>query len=178
MSHAFNRSRYQDPCLRGLHCLQAKGYSLTELIWVIALIGVLAGIAIPSVSNSFGSSKAVVARDKVEMLNKGLSAFAQCAGFQITRTPISGSAVDETLVLHDLQTRSLTNPTMGSPYVEPTYNPKQSSDVNDYRIVWTSNFVFKLLSPGESGTGLQVPFDGSDTGPYWVAPPGYNPGGR
>lgn len=156
----------------------AAGYSLSELIWIIALMGILASIAIPHMAESLSNSKAVIARQKLEMMNKGVHAFAECAGFSITRTPMNSSGADETLVLHDLQTRSLTNPTPGSPFVDPTYRPVSSSDPTDYRIVWTSNFVFKLLSPGESGTGLKVPFDGSDIGEPWVAPPGYNPGGR
>lgn len=154
------------------------GYSLSELIWIIALMGILASIAIPHMGESLSNSKAVIAREKLEMMNKGVHAFAECAGFSITRTPMNSSGADETLVLHDLQTRSLTSPTPGSPFVDPTYRPVSSSDPNDYRIAWTSNFVFKLLSPGETGTGLKVPFDGSDIGEPWVAPPGYNPGGR
>lgn len=173
--HLRSKARF---CLLKAAPKHIGGYSLSELIWIIALMGILASIAIPNIGESLSNSKAVIARQKLEMMNKGVHAFAECAGFSISRTPINSSATDETLVLHDLQTRSLTNPTPGSPFVDPTYRPVSSSDPNDYRIVWTSNFVFKLLSPGETGTGLKVPFDGSDLGDPWVAPPGYNPGGR
>ncbi len=154
-----------------------SGYSLTEMVWVIALMGVLCSIAITQVGGTMGVSKDAVAREKLEMLNRGVHAFAQCAGYQITRPTLSGGA-DEILVLHDLQTRLTTNPTPGSPFVQPTYRPVTSSDTSEYRIVWTTNFIYKLLSPGQSGTGILVPFDGSDIGDPWVAPPGYNPGGR
>lgn len=158
--------------------LGVAGYSITELIWIIALMGILASIAIPHMGESLSNSKAVIARQKLEMMNKGVHAYRECTGQPMTNAPISGSAGDETAILRDLQFRSLTNPTAGSPYVDPTYNPVSSNDPNDYRIVWTSNFVFKLLSPGETGIGLKVPFDGSDIGNPWVAPPGYSTGGK
>lgn len=154
------------------------GYSLSELIWIIALMGILASIAIPNIGESLSNSKAVIARQKLEMMNKGVHAYRECTGKPLTNPPVNAVAADETGILRDLQFRDPNNPTPGSPFVDPTYNPVSSSDPNDYRIVWASSFVFKLLSPGEPGTGLKVPFDGSDIGEPWVAPPGYNPGGR
>lgn len=154
-----------------------SGYSLAEMIWVIALIGILTAIAIPQFGSGLGAAKLAAARQKVEMLNEGLAKFEHASGYQIMRTPM-GSAADEILVVHDLQSRTEEHTVIGSPFVEPTYRPVSSSSTEDYRIVWSNNFIFKLLLPGQSGTGLKVPFDGSDIGPPWVTPPGYNPGGR
>jgi prepilin-type N-terminal cleavage/methylation domain-containing protein len=158
-------------------CRSFRGYSLAEMIWVVALIGVLASLAIPQFGSGMDAAKLAAARQKVEMLNEGLSKFAHAAGYQISRTPMSSGA-DEILVVRDLQSRSEEHTIIGSPFVDPTYNPASSSSTSDYRILWTSNFTFKLLLPGQSGTGLKIPFDGSDIGPPWVTPAGYNPGGR
>lgn len=154
-----------------------RGYSMSEMIWVIALMGILASIAIPQLSVGLDSTKLAIAKEKVEVLNRALAEYNHSSGEQRSDTPMASGA-DELIVLHDLQSRSENNPLPGSPFVQPTYRPSSSSSTADYRIVWSSNFNFKLLVPGQTGTGLKIPFDGSDIGPAWVTPPGYNPRGR
>jgi prepilin-type N-terminal cleavage/methylation domain-containing protein len=150
------------------------GFSLTEMIVVISVIGALAGIAFQSFGDLNESTKEVVAREKVEMLNHAVDAFNQCRK-QLTETPLA-TAGDELLILAYLHWRDPVNPDPGSPFVDGRYQPTSSSDTSEYRIQWTGNFTFQMLPKGTPGTGLLVPFDGSDM--KSTTSPGVNPRNR
>ena len=154
----------------------AHGFSMTEMVWVVAVLGILAGMVIASVGTVASRAQETVAHEKLEMLNSALGTFAQ-TGSEINFPASSGSYSDEVVVLHYLQGRSTTNPQAGSPFVSPRYRPEASSSSEDYRLMWTGT-MFKLLTPGQSGTGLKVPFDGSDLGQAWIQPPDWAPYGR
>lgn len=169
------------PCLQRpqrRRCQVPGGYSLTEMIWVVALIGILATIAFTQVTQSLGGSRLAAARHKLEMLNQALHACAMSerelnAG---DAAPSAGTG-DEGLILMILQYRNTANPRPGTPYLEPTYRPTTSSSTEDFRLQWTGQ-LFTLLEPGESGAGLKVPFDGSDFGTAFQYPPNFSPMGR
>ncbi len=154
----------------------ARGYSMTEMVWVVAILGILAAIVISQAVSVSDASKLTAATHKLEMLNSALATYAQ-TGQEITFPADSGSATDETVVVHYLQGRDPTSPQMGSPFISPNYRPAPSSDPADYRLMWTGG-QFLLLTPGQSGTGLQVPFDGSDMGAAWIQPAGWKPYGK
>lgn len=154
------------------------GFSMTEMVIAISVIGVLAGIVIPSFSGILTGSKESLANEKLEMLNQGLNSYGH-AFKEYTAAANNTSASDELTVVLDLQYR---NPNearalTGSPFVRTDYRPMTSSSADDYRIVWTG-FRFKLLRPGDSGTGIRVDFDGSDIGTPFVFPPNYSSSGR
>ncbi len=155
----------------------AGGFSMTELIWVVSMLGILATLVVNSVGMVVKGARETVAHEKLEMLNSALGAYAQ-TGAELAFPTNSGSSSDEVVVLHYLQGRSTKNPQAGSPFVSPRYRPAASSDTEDYRLTWTGS-MFKLLLPGQSGTGLKVPFDGtSDIGDAWIQPPDWAPYGR
>ncbi len=137
------------------------GFSMTELVVSLAVIGVISSIAVTNMGGSYGVSKEIIAREKLELLNSAVHRhnFAN-RPFTPYEPTLSTSASDEVQIV-----QTLTNPDLGSvgaPYIYSTYKPQPSSVTDDYRITWTGR-VFKLLEPGQSGTGLEVPFDGSDT---------------
>lgn len=154
------------------------GFSLTELIWVIASLGVLAGIAISHVGSMSLSAQSAVAHEKLEMLNRGLHAYAS-SGSEITAgiQPVRSDIVDEQTVLLYLQYRDPVNPTPGSPFIDPRYRPVGSSSTSDFRLQWAGS-LYKVLAPGQAGTGFKVPFDGSDMGTPYQFPPNFRPQGR
>ena len=154
------------------------GFSMTEMVIAISVIGVLAGIVIPGLTSTLSGSKETMAIEKLETLNQALNAYGH-AYKEYTYTPNNSSGTDELTVLLDLQYR---NPNeakalTGSPFVRTNYRPGTSSDSSDYRIVWTG-MRFKLLRPGDTGTGIKVVFDGSDTGTPFAYPPNYSSSGR
>jgi prepilin-type N-terminal cleavage/methylation domain-containing protein len=152
----------------------SAGYSLTEMIVVLSVVGILAGIVISQIVGATEGARIGVARQKLETLNRAVAAHQQSniRDNLENQLPADGAHGDELRVLQQLQYRNPTRPTMGSPYMAPNYRPAGSSSDEDFRIRWTgSNFV--LVMPGEAGTGLQVAFDGSDIGPDFVHPPGY-----
>ncbi len=148
---------------------------MTEIIWVVAIMGILSAIVITSVGQVSDGSKLTVATEKLEMLNHALATYAQ-TGTEINFPSGSGYS-DEVVVLHYLQGRNEASPQVGAPFVSPYYRPQPSSNQADYRLQWNGT-LFKLLVPGQTGTGLQVPFDGSDTGDAWIQPPDWQPYGR
>ncbi|MDB6116882.1 MAG: hypothetical protein JWO08_663 [Verrucomicrobiaceae bacterium] len=152
------------------------GFSMTEMVWVVAMLGILATMVIANVGSVVQGSRETVAHQKLEMLNSALATYAQ-TGSEIN-FPASSSSSDEVVVLHYLQGRSTSNPQPGSPFVSPRYRPQSSSSTDDYRLVWTGA-MYKLLVPGQNGTGLRVPFDGAgDIGEAWIQPPDWQPYGK
>ena len=154
------------------------GFSMSEMVITIAVLGVLAAIVIPMLVGTITGSKEALANAKVEMLNQGLNEWAHSFK-EYSFTPNNGSASDELTIVLDLEYRNPNpNKTLtGSPFVNPSYRPKESSSLADYRITWTG-FRFKLIRPNSSGTGIKVEFDGSDYGTPFVYPPNFSTSGR
>lgn len=157
---------------------QLPGFSLAEMIITVAILGVLAGVVIISLSGAFEASRDTMARERVEMLNIGLNKFA-ATNYNLTFTPQQGSAMDEMFVLRSLQYRNpdAAHARTGSPYVTPRYNPMPSSSITDHRLRWTGR-LFELLLPGATGTGIKIEFDGSDMSEPYEFPPNFQMAGR
>ena len=153
-----------------------RGLSMAEVLTVVAIIGVLVAIAIPNVGGLLGSSKATVARNLVETLNQAVHRFNQ-TNYEMLIPAVSSSSEEELLVLRTLQYRNPANPKPGSPYMRRDWNPATSSNTSDYRVAWSGS-LYKLLAPGQSGTGLKVDFGGGDLGEPFVFPSGYTMAGQ
>lgn len=154
-----------------------RAFSLTEILVVVAVIGVLTAIAIPVYSNVTESAKNVQADDFAETLNKSVRNYAQAA-WEIPTAGDNSATTDEFIVIRSLQYKwPATSMKPGSPFFSQLYNPTASSSSTQYRIRWNGK-IFESLRPGTSGTGLLVPFDRSDyaTTPYSF-PDGYQPAG-
>lgn len=152
------------------------GVSLVEMVVVIAVVGILAAVAIPSISGTLGPSKKAIASNLTETLNGAVHRFNQ-TNYELLFTGVSASAQDEMLILRTMQYRDPVDPKPGSPYMRNDWNPATSSSTADYRIIWTG-VLYKLLEPGVSGTGLKVNFDASDLGVPFVFPPGFTMAGK
>ncbi len=151
---------------------------MSEMIIVIAILGVLAGIVIISLNGMFAASKETLAIARVEMLNSAVHTWST-ANRELNFGRQDGSANDELIVLRDLQFRDPNEEkaSIGAPYVPPEYNPDKSSKIDDYRIRWNGR-AYELLRPGQSGTGLLMAFDGSDLTKPFKFPPGYQSSSR
>lgn len=140
---------------------------MSEMIIVIAILGILSGIVIISMQGSFEASREALARARVEMLNSGVHTYST-AQPTLYYDRKDGDIIDETDALRALQWRDLDERKAkpGSPYVPPEYNPLNSSSPDEYRIRWTGR-LFELLLPGQPGVGFLMVFDGSDfTAPH------------
>ena len=93
--------------------------------------------------------------------------------------PMDGSAADEMVVLRTLEFRDpdIDRAKIGSPYVDPRYNPVSSSSSASYRLRWTGK-LYELLKPGQTGTGLLMNFEGTDFTTAFVFPPNFKMAGR
>jgi prepilin-type N-terminal cleavage/methylation domain-containing protein len=154
----------------------AFGFSLAEVLTVIAVIGILAAVAIPQISGVLSPSKTAIARNLVETLNGAVHRFNQ-TNYELLFTGVSVSGQDEMLILRTMQYRNPDNPAPGSPYMRSDWNPAISSSTADHRLMW-SGTLYRLLEPGQSGTGLKVNFDGSDLGVPFIFPPGFTMAGK
>lgn len=154
------------------------GFSMTEMVITVSVIGVIATILIPAMTGVVLGSQEAIANQKLEMLNQGLDSYAHSVQ-EYSFAPINSSATDELTVVLDLQYRNpnANRAPTGAPFVVPEYRPSPSSSTADYRMMWTG-YRFKLIRPGQSGTGIKVAFDGSDIGTPFVFPPNYSSSGR
>lgn len=155
------------------HRKTCHGFSMTELVTVIATIGILASIIVVSFPDVNTKGKTVLAQQRLEMLNNALSS-SNLSGRRIDAPANLSTATDEQLIVMTLQMRD--ESLVGSPFVIPNYRPAASSDAKDYRLRY-NGIRFELLLPGQTGTGLKVAFDGSDLGPARVFPPNFRPYG-
>lgn len=172
--------RHAGPCRSSWSGLGAgcQGFSFTEMVTTISLLGILAGIAVTRLGGTYEASRAALAMERMESLNRNMKErAASLREYVLTRS--DSSTGDELLVLMDMQYR---NPDpekadFNSPYIEPHYRPATSSSKLDYRLRWTGR-MFELLKPGTEGSGLKVAFDGSDVGAPRQYPSNYNSSGR
>ena len=144
----------------------------------ISILGVLAGVVIILMQGSYGASQEALAISRVEMLNSALHTWST-ANREMSFIRRDETTADELIVLRDLQYR---NPdpdkaAIGSPYVPPEYNPKNSSSMDEFRIRWNGR-NYELLRPGQEGTGLLMVFDASDLTEAFQFPPNYQSSGR
>ena len=77
--------------MKNLKISKKKGFSLVELLVVIAVIGVIAAIAIPAMSNVFENSRTAKARRNAQNLASTYAA-ARAAGAVFTSTTAAGVA--------------------------------------------------------------------------------------
>ena len=152
---------------------RCAGFSLVELVVAIAIIGFIASIAIVAYEKMIDGVRKSVAWDKGEILNLGLKKYSQIVHDMPTAANDS-STDDEFLVLRSLQWRDDADPTLDSPYVRQDYNPAVSSSAEDFRLRW-NGFVFEVLNPGDTGSGLKVVDDGSDITTAYSFPSDYSP---
>jgi prepilin-type N-terminal cleavage/methylation domain-containing protein len=140
------------------------GFSLTEMIATISMLAILAGIALVMLNGAFDSSKENMAINRLEMVNKALNSYMTNVA-EIVWPENTSSTSDELTILAGLRHRSSDKNKIivGSPFIDPNYNPKASSDLSTFRLRWAGK-RFELLRPGVSGTGVNIPFDGSDMG--------------
>lgn len=154
------------------------GFSLSEIVITISMLGVLAGVVLVQMSGSYEKARETLALEKMELLNTNLKArAASLKEYVLSRN--DGATMDENLVLTELQYRhpDPLKADFNSPYIDPRYRPVTSASSKDYRLRWTGR-MFELLRPGTPGSGLLVVFDGSDIGTPRTYPPNYSSSGR
>jgi prepilin-type N-terminal cleavage/methylation domain-containing protein len=156
----------------------AGGFSMTELVIVLSILGVLATISMNSYSHLLSGSKDAVAAERLEMLNRALHTFAQ-QNYEMIFSRMDGGGADEMVILRTLQYRNpdIDRATLGSPYMDPRYNPTISTKSDDYRMRWTGR-SYELLKPGRSGSGILMNFEGTDFTTSFVFPPNFKMAGR
>ncbi len=158
------------------HARRSRGFSMAEVVTVIAILGVLAAIIIPLMQGSLSGSKNAIARNLVETMNQAVHRFNQ-TNYELLFTGVAPSGQDEMLILRTMQFRDPARPKPGSPYIRPDWNPDISSSSGDYRVMW-SGALYQLLVPGQAGTGIKVKFDASDLTTPFVFPPGFTMAGK
>ena len=140
-----------------------EGFSLVELIVIVAIVGVLSSLAIPMIGKVTDASKESIAQNLVETLNNATKEFGH-AQYPILTNGENNDSDDEELILHTLQWKDPGIPFgIAGPFMKLDWIPATSNVTSDYRIVWSGSY-WKLVKPGEAGAGLKVNFDAGDTG--------------
>ena len=164
--------------MRDLQTIRNKGFSLIEVLVVIAVLGIIAAIAVPSVGKIDSVGKTTIAQNLTEKLNRSVRTFSH-ANWDMTFSAVAVSGGDEMLVLRSLQYAPDNDDIggyHGAPYFRNDWNPTTSNDTDDYRIQWTGS-AWKLLLPDDTGYGLKVLFDASDIGDPFTFPDSFVPVG-
>jgi len=136
-----------------------RAFSLVEALVVIAVVGVLATIAIPTIGGILPSSSGAIATRNMNLLNAAVVSFNQ-NNHELALDPDSGTA-DEIAVIRSLQyvppliSGSLISPSPGAPYFEPMANVLATSDSSRHRAQWNGR-MYKLISPGTAGSGIDI----------------------
>lgn len=140
------------------------GFSMSEMVITISILGILATIAIISMNGAFQASKDALAVEKMEMLNAGIIRTMNSVG-EPAFPARKESGEDEQVILMAMRHRRTDEDRAypGSPFVNPRLEMKTSNSDADFRLRWTG-LRYELLRPGDTGVGLKVVFDGSDIG--------------
>jgi len=124
-----------------------EGVSLTELLVVIAVLGVLALIALPLITSVPESAREAVARETMERLNRAVNAHRMSAG------PLATNSGSELAILSVLTNR---DPKIsGSPFYSTQESLELSANENLFRFRWNGTY-FDILPPGSAGSGLTL----------------------
>lgn len=133
-----------------------RGISLTELLVVLAVLGIIAAIAIPRLGQMQGGAEMTAAEETLERLNRAVHHHNQ-AWRELDVAPES-AAVDELVVVMELKTRREVAPGVplpGSPFLEGQYGLPATDDPGLFRAQWNGASFF-MLRPGDSGAGLDL----------------------
>jgi type II secretory pathway pseudopilin PulG len=151
---------------------------MTELTIVISILGVLATITMTSFNHLLSGGKDAIAAERREMLNQALHRFCQY-NYEMLFNRMDSSAADEMVILRTIQYREEDEDRakIGSPYLDPRYNPITSADLTTYRFRWTGS-LYEMLKPGTAGTGIVMNFDGTDFTTAFDFPPNFQMAGR
>lgn len=152
-----------------------QGFSMTELVVVVTVIGILSSLAISKFSGFNGASRAAFAKELLERVNTAVHRFNDC-NYQMKVHVITDGS-DSSWVIQTLQYRKSVNPAVGSPYLPNNWTPAISDNTSDYRLVWAGT-LFKLINPGDTGVGVKVDFDGASLSTPYNFPSDFTMAGR
>lgn len=138
-------------------------FSLPEIMVSVAVIGILAGIAIPILSGVQKGARAETARAIVAQMNRAVMAYGQSevaisgSGPEWAKTtipPLEDKADDEKKVMTLLTERQ--EGVVGSPFLQkPGMPAEESPNTQDFRARWNGAY-FEVVPPGAEGTGLRI----------------------
>jgi prepilin-type N-terminal cleavage/methylation domain-containing protein len=143
---------------------QRNAFSLVELIVVVAIIGILASIAIPSFGNIAKPARETVAQRNLDEINTAVESYRQMTGKSLFEGLNNPSGEEIFTRLESLKTeRPNIGPLSGAnlerkPFLNSSFSficGDVNEKPNSHRGVW-NNTRFVLIRPNEEVTGVQA----------------------
>jgi len=153
---------------------EQHGFSMVEILVVVAIIGILSSLSVMTVKNVTEASKDTIAQNLVETLNNAVKEFGH-AQYELVNLGENTDSNDEKLILETLQWKDPgIELGVAGPFMRPDWKPTASNDTDDYRLVWSGSY-WKMVKPGIAGAGLRVDFQTSDIGAEFSPEAGWTP---
>lgn len=133
----------------------AAGFSLVEIVVVIAVIGILAFLLVPAFQEVLPNSKYSTAMANLELLNQAVLKYNQ-ARQEIFLTSVPSATSDEEDIAKRLQYRGPEATAYpGSPFLDSTLTITSTDGIDTYRASWNGR-MFQMLPAGTAGSGLDL----------------------
>ena len=131
----------------------AAGFSLVEILVTVGIIGILAGIAIATITRTDSTARAEVANSIVTTMNRAVTGYRQC-GSEVTISANADASADESSVMTLLTVYDAG--VVGTPFLRGVGWPSAgTTDIKTYRAKWNGRF-FEVVPAGTAGTGLKI----------------------